>query len=125
MRHGVEGHDRFLCYLHEIPQGQAKGLWRDGGQDLVFAVRKEEQLFIWVNSCPHNYRPLEYRQDQFLSGNGEHIICYAHSAHFNIEDGSCFSGPCFGKRLLPVSYRLGLDGSIWVSHRLPTMINEI
>ncbi|MFT4190624.1 MAG: Rieske (2Fe-2S) protein [Comamonas sp.] len=103
-----------LCRLDELPDGGSRGLLRQGNEDRVFAVRQGGEVFVWRNDCPHNHRPLEYRQDAFLSGDGSHIVCYAHSAHFDIRSGHCFDGPCKGKALTPVPSALR-DGVVWIA----------
>lgn len=111
--------ERALCTLAELPDGSARGLLREGNDDQVFAVRQGNEVFVWLNDCPHNHRPLEYRQDQFLSAGGQHIVCYAHGAHFEIRSGQCFAGPCEGDRLIAVPHRLE-DGVVWIAAELPT-----
>ena len=62
---------------------------------------------------------MEYRQDQFLSGDGSHIVCFAHSAHFDIRTGLCFAGPCTGESLIKVPVHIE-DGEVWVPAVLPS-----
>jgi nitrite reductase/ring-hydroxylating ferredoxin subunit len=113
---------RVLCQLGDVPDGRARGLLREGNDDLVFAVRRGEQVYVWLNDCPHNHRPLEYRQDQFLSADGGHIVCYAHSAHFEIESGHCFAGPCEGQHLVKVPARV-VEGQVLIPAELPTIFD--
>jgi nitrite reductase/ring-hydroxylating ferredoxin subunit len=98
-----------LCRLEDIPDGGARGLLREGNEDRVFVVRQGEEVFVWLNDCPHQHRPLEYRQDGFLSADGSHITCFAHSAHFDIKTGMCFRGPCAGQALVRVPARVDAD----------------
>ena len=111
-----------LCALADLPDGQSRGLLRDGNDDRVFAVRQRDEVFVWLNDCPHNHRPLEFRQDRFLSADGGHIVCYAHSAHFDIRTGHCFAGPCEGERLVRVPARVEA-GVVWVPRELPTVFD--
>jgi nitrite reductase/ring-hydroxylating ferredoxin subunit len=111
-----------LCRLDELPVRGSRGMLRQGFDDLLCVVRQDEEVFIWLNDCPHEHRPMEYRQDQFLSGDGGHIVCYAHSAHFDTRTGHCFAGPCEGKRLVPVPATLS-DGEVWIPSELPTLFD--
>lgn len=111
--------EQLLCQLDDIADGCARGLLRRGRDDQVFVVRLGREVFIWLNDCPHNHRPLDYRQDQFLSGDGRHIVCFAHSAHFDIRDGQCFAGPCLGQRLTRVPARVDEEGGVWIPLQLP------
>lgn len=115
----MRGDERRLCALAELADGQSRGLLREGNDDRVFAVRQGDEVFVWLNDCPHDHRPLEFRQDRFLSGDARHIVCYAHSAHFDIRTGVCFAGPCEGDRLVPVRSRVA-DGAVWIVRELPT-----
>jgi nitrite reductase/ring-hydroxylating ferredoxin subunit len=115
-----EENDYLLCTLDDIPDGGARGLLRQGLDDQLCVVRQGQQVFAWLNSCPHERRPLEYRQDQFLSADGKHLTCYAHSAHFDLRTGYCFAGPCTGKSLTPVPIRIE-DGKVWIAAKLPSI----
>jgi nitrite reductase/ring-hydroxylating ferredoxin subunit len=110
---------RPLCLLAEIPDGAARGFDPDGeGEDTVFAVRRGDQVHVYRNSCPHNLRPLEYMRHRFLSADGSEIVCYAHGAHFRIEDGVCVYGPCQGQALEALAVRVE-QGAVWVGYRRP------
>jgi nitrite reductase/ring-hydroxylating ferredoxin subunit len=113
---------RLLCRLDEVPDGGSRGMLRDGLDDRLCVVRQGDEVFIWLNDCPHEHRPLEYRQDRFLSGDGSHIVCYAHSAHFDIRSGLCFSGPCAGQSLTKVSAHVR-DGNVWIPAELPSIFD--
>jgi nitrite reductase/ring-hydroxylating ferredoxin subunit len=102
-----------LCALAELPDGDSRGLLRRGNDDQVFAVRRGQQVYVYRNDCPHDHRPMELRQDKFLSADRQHIVCYAHGAHFEIESGLCFAGPCDGERLARVPSRVD-DGVVWI-----------
>ena len=97
----------------ELCQDQAKGISLDGRNDQLFLVRSQEQVVLWVNNCPHNHRPLEYQKDKFLSKDGQHIVCYAHSAHFDKLSGECFAGPCKGKKLIRIQH-IEIEDDIYV-----------
>lgn len=102
---------RMLCRLDEIPDGQARGFGtRDSTQRSLFAVRRGERAFVYINECPHAGAELEFAQDRFLSSDGERIICFAHNAQFGVETGACIGGPCSGQALqaVPVHIEGGL-----------------
>lgn len=114
--------ERLLCTLDALPDGGARGMLREGFDDRLCVVRQGDEVFVWLNDCPHEHRPMEYRQDRFLSGDGQHIVCYAHSAHFDIRTGLCFAGPCTGKSLIKVPARV-VDGEVWIAADLPTVFD--
>ena len=58
---------RPLCRLEDLPDGEARGFGPSpGGFTGLFAVRRGEAVFVYVNSCPHIGVPLDYRRAQQL-----------------------------------------------------------
>ena len=112
--------ERRLCALDEIPDQGSKGFLPVEGDDQVFAVRRGANVVVYLNSCPHNRRPLEFMRDRFLAPAGDRIICHAHGAHFDIQTGHCFHGQCAGQALVPVPV-LVEDGAVWISSTLPSI----
>jgi nitrite reductase/ring-hydroxylating ferredoxin subunit len=114
MRQTTEAGERTLCRLEDIPDGGAKGFAAaPGGFTGLFAVRKGDRVFVYVNSCPHIGLPLEPLPDRFLDTRKQAIICAAHGARFRIEDGVCLTGPCIGEVLDAVPVRIE-DGRVVV-----------
>ncbi|MFC0407682.1 Rieske (2Fe-2S) protein [Roseomonas elaeocarpi] len=102
---------RVLCRLADIPDGEARGFDPPPGSFIgVFAVRRGEGVFVFLNSCPHIGVPLEVLPHRFLDGRRERVVCAVHGARFRVEDGLCLSGPCMGDRLeiVPAEIRDGL-----------------
>lgn len=110
--------ERILCPLDDIPDGRARGFMPVNREDRLFAVRNGARVKVYINSCPHNWRPLDFAQDQFLSGDSHDIICFAHGAHFAIDTGLCTDGPCLGDHLIPVPARVEA-GMIIIPLELP------
>jgi len=99
--------ERLLCALDDIADGGSRGFpAAPGGFIGLFAVRRGEAVFVYVNSCPHVGVPLEMQPHQFLDEAGERIICAAHGATFRVEDGLCIAGPCEGEGLETVPVRM-------------------
>ena len=114
---------RELCRLTDIDDGQAKGF--EFGQGLtrrdVFVVRRGQRLFGYQNACPHIGTPLEFQPDQFLSADGNHLLCTTHGALFTIETGHCVAGPCQGKSLTPVALDVDDAGRIFLLDSAPVI----
>lgn len=96
-----------LCDTSAIPVGRAKGF--DIDKQKVFVVRTPSSLFAYENSCPHQYVPLDWDNDEFLDSSGELILCATHGAQFVIETGKCVAGPCVGSSLR--SRKIEVDNS--------------
>jgi nitrite reductase/ring-hydroxylating ferredoxin subunit len=94
-----------LCHVDDIEEGNSKGF--EVGKKYVFAVKKDGQLFLYYNYCPHLGTPLEWQEDQFLDNDGALIQCSTHGALFLIENGQCILGPCKGKRLKAIPFIIG------------------
>jgi len=109
--------ERLLCALDDIADGGSRGFpAAPGGFIGLFAVRRGEAVFVYVNSCPHVGVPLEMQPHRFLDEAGERIICAAHGATFRVEDGFCVSGPCLGEALKGVAARID-GGRVYVSSK--------
>ncbi|WP_158970550.1 Rieske (2Fe-2S) protein [Chachezhania sediminis] len=61
----------------------------------LILVRRPVGLRAYVNACPHQYLPLNYRGDQLLSACGTKLLCTAHGASFDADTGAVLAGaPC-------------------------------
>lgn len=89
-----------LCRLDELPVRAARGFdpHREGA-DTIFVLRRGDGLRAFLNRCPHQGVALEYRKDGFLTHDGEQIMCYAHGALFDPDNGQCLYGACLGQSL--------------------------
>ena len=70
-----------------------------------FLVRKGDEVFAYVNVCPHAGRHLQWAPHHFLTNDRKNIFCAAHGAVFEIDTGLCVAGPCLGATLKPLASR--------------------
>ena len=91
-----------LCRLNAIGDGTSKEVPLDDGRTSICLVRKNETIYAYINSCPHTGSPLNWTGDQFLTRDGDMILCAVHGALFRITDGLCIWGPCLHQRLTAV-----------------------
>ncbi len=111
---GLPRPSRALCRLEDIADGGARGFSGPPGSFTgLFAVRRGERVFVYVNVCPHIGTSLNLLPDRFLSADGSRVVCVTHGAEFRIEDGRCLAGPCLGQALQSVPTRLA-DGLVLV-----------
>jgi len=107
-----------LCQLTDIPVGEGV-LPNARGRDQVLLVRQGNRVYAYVNNCPHyDKAPLGWKKNEFLSGDGQHIMCAAHGALFRITDGACTIGPCLGQSLSPLPVEVK-DGAITLTGAVP------
>jgi nitrite reductase/ring-hydroxylating ferredoxin subunit len=78
----------------------------------IFVVREDDRAFGYVNSCPHLGTSLNWQDDRFISDDSGLILCATHGALFELDDGSCISGPCAGQALEAVAVALDAQGRI-------------
>ena len=110
-----------LCRLDDVRDGGSKGVLPNArGRDRVLLVRRGNRVHAYINNCPHYDRaPLGWKKDEFLAGDGQHIMCAAHGALFDIENGVCTLGPCLGQSLTPVPVRIENGSVVLTNDDLP------
>ena len=114
-----------LAKLTEISNGQAKGFDPlNNGQDSMFIVRQDDKAYAYVDICPHyGSTTLPWKKDRYLSADNKHIVCAAHRAVFDIQDGTCVNGPCLGQALKKIEIVVSSDHEIRIN--LDTLRNAI
>lgn len=93
-----------VCFLDELQDPDSRGLTLRLNEQMldVIIVRREKQVFAYLNSCPHTGGPLDWVPGQFLSLDKNNIQCATHDALFRLDDGYCVAGPCAGEKLKAV-----------------------
>jgi len=99
------GANTFLCNLKDIVSPGGKG-FRVGRRERFFIIRKNNKVFGYINICPHQGTPLDWKNDVFLTFKKDYILCATHGAMFEIETGECVGGPCLGRMLVPIKLRV-------------------
>ena len=93
-----------IFHVDDIDEASSKGFDLNG--TILFAVKKDGELFIYKNSCPHLGIELEWQEDQFLDSDAALIQCSTHGALFIIESGECVAGPCLGQALQKIPFEI-------------------
>jgi nitrite reductase/ring-hydroxylating ferredoxin subunit len=93
-----------LCRLDDLEDPGSLGfsVSTSGGLMEILVVRKGNQVYGYLNNCPHTGGPLDWITGRFLDLYRQYIQCATHAALFRISDGVCVYGPCAGDRLTPV-----------------------
>ena len=93
------------CSLSELKKSRSYGfeIMVHGQEKRCFLVYHNNQVYSYLNHCPHTGINLDWMPHQFLDSNNELIQCATHGALFNIEDGFCIRGPCVGDKLHKVN----------------------
>lgn len=92
--------------LDQIADGAARSFVIEmrAGRFHGFAVRRGDQVFGYVDRCPHMGLPLAQKLDDYVAA--DRIACSWHGALFDIESGACLGGPCPGTALTPWPLRV-------------------
>ncbi len=96
-----------LCNIQDIPEEDARGFDLDG--ESLVVIRRDGQIFVYRNWCPHLGIELNFMPDVFLDSDQTFVQCANHGALFRIEDGYCVSGPCAQQSLVSVPFRVVAD----------------
>jgi nitrite reductase/ring-hydroxylating ferredoxin subunit len=105
----------FLCRIDQLAD---PGTWNvvlgQGEEELdIIVVQTKGARHAYINSCPHQFIPLETFPNHFLTEDKRFLVCSGHGARFALATGACYSGPCLGKALdrLKIEER---DGAIYL-----------
>lgn len=101
-----------LCRLGDIPDGGSLCL-ETSARPLVL-VRRDGDVWGYVNRCPHFSVPLQAANGAALTYERQVIMCAHHSALFRFEDGVCIEGPCQGAGLEQQPLRIA-DGQVYAA----------
>ncbi|MFP6664299.1 MAG: Rieske 2Fe-2S domain-containing protein [Deltaproteobacteria bacterium] len=88
----------------ELADGESKKFVLQAGDERheCFVVRWHGELQSYVNRCRHVSMTLDWVENQFLTADGELILCPSHGALFSPDTGECVGGPAYGKSLFRV-----------------------
>jgi nitrite reductase/ring-hydroxylating ferredoxin subunit len=106
----------FLCRIDSLGDPGTQNVVLGEGEDEldIVVVQIHGARHAYINSCPHQFIPLETFPNHFLSEDRRHLVCSGHGARFELANGLCVSGPCLGKGLdrLTVTER---DGDLYLA----------
>ena len=104
-----------ICTLDRLDDPGSYGFSVEFAGEQVdgFVVRRDNECFAYLNTCPHTGAPLDWVEHQFLDVEGALIQCAVHDARFLIDTGECVFGPCPGESLqaLPLQVQ---DGEVYL-----------
>lgn len=101
----------FLCLSNALGEGHSRS-FSVAGENL-FGVRRQGQVYLYRNRCPHRDLPLNWAEDSFLDDSASLIHCAHHGALFLVESGECVAGPCEGQALEALACHEDSQG-IWL-----------
>ncbi|GAB3286231.1 Rieske (2Fe-2S) protein [Parahaliea aestuarii] len=79
----------------------------------LLAVKKDGELFLYENRCPHANTELDPMGGSVAASQGMLLVCQHHGAEFLSHSGECVAGPCLGESLRAVAFTLS-NGDIYL-----------
>lgn len=98
----------FITTVDQIADPGSKGFSIDRVDTKLelFIIKKDSQINVYKNSCPHTQGPLDWAPDQFLDLDNNLIQCANHGALFEINSGLCIYGPCKAESLKALPFKI-------------------
>lgn len=97
-----------ICPESEVGTVHSVQVATPRGSFPLLIARTDAGLRAYVNACPHQYLPLDYRGPQILSADGARLMCTAHGASFDIGTGAALAGAPCGLEAVPVESVAGM-----------------
>ena len=91
-----------VCDAAQVGDVLSLSVTTDRGAFPMLVLRAGGALRAYVNACPHQYLPLDYRGDRLVSADGTMLMCSAHGARFDILTGAAVAGADCGLDAVPV-----------------------
>jgi nitrite reductase/ring-hydroxylating ferredoxin subunit len=85
--------------LNEIRAGEVLVVALPRGEDkrpreALVLLGSDGEPRAFLNRCRHLPIPLDAGSREFLTHDGEHLLCGTHGALYRRDDGVCVAGPC-------------------------------
>lgn len=101
-----------ICPLASVPETGTHSVDLDGFP--VLLARSGGRLFAYVNACPHQFMPLDYRSASVLSSDGRTLRCTNHQAGFDVETGEGVDGLGLGCSLDAIPVEVTESGGVQI-----------
>ncbi len=108
-----------VCRVEELQDGDFKSFNYnyDGYAYEGVVINYRNNLYAYLNICPHAGIPLDTSQEGLFNADGSYLICRKHWALFEPTTGKCVSGPCPIAPLLKFDIQ-EIEGVIFVSPKM-------
>ncbi len=101
----------FIGNIDDFANHSATGV--ESGPLKLLVVRRDQEVAIYQNICPHTRESLDPMGGSIASPDGALIHCQRHAAVFLASTGECVGGPCQGESLTPIAFTLS-NGDLYL-----------
>lgn len=98
-----------VCAAADVDGVRPLTVSTDKGDFPLLVLKRADAYLAYVNACPHQYLPLNYRGDRLLSADGTMLLCTGHGARFDIRTGAAIQGADCGLDSVPLTL---IDGML-------------
>lgn len=105
----------FVANATDVPEGATTlEVLSDAGEFPMILAHQGGQFYAYVNACPHQFLPLDYRSPQILITAGDKLMCTSHGAMYDLKIGVGTAGHGLGCSLGSVPLEITKDGRILI-----------
>ena len=90
---------------------------KDGRIYPAMIVQIGQNILAYLNVCPHAGLPLNGFGTDVFCRQGKKLMCHAHGALFDPDNGLCIDGPGKGMSLIPLTIEVNNGGDITLTDR--------
>ncbi|WP_108661399.1 Rieske (2Fe-2S) protein [Acuticoccus kandeliae] len=104
-----------VCAAEAVTTTKSLLVESERGAFPILLVRAGGRLAAYLNACPHQYLPLDYRAPNLLSADGTRLLCSSHGAAFDAATGEGVDGFGLGCALDRVPVTIDADGMVRIA----------
>ncbi len=96
----------FICHSQDLVdggKGHSFAVHYHDRDTVGFVVRYRGKAYAYLNECAHQAMALDFKEGEFFSRDGNHLICATHGALYDPASGQCLSGRCDGRALVALA----------------------
>ncbi|BBP45490.1 hypothetical protein THMIRHAS_08630 [Thiosulfatimonas sediminis] len=110
----VKAENRAIANIKKLSKAKATVI-DVGSTGSIILILHENTVRAYENNCPHQNVPLNEAYKIDVNPFENTLKCSVHDAFFNIADGECIDGPCWGEHLTPIAIRTDEQGDIYLA----------
>lgn len=104
---------QYICHSNDIEHNGHKSLLLN--EYPIILTKTEHAINAFVNMCPHQYLPFDYRGNSIISQDGLSIMCSSHGAMFCIKTAEGTDGFGLGHTLEPIPILIDDNGRVCIA----------